>query len=209
MIRLVSVLGLATLIVSATQPSHGDAFERLFAKASAKRDTIRSIRAHFTETTESSLLQAPVVAHGTVVAVPAARVLMTYTDPERRYVLVDATALVVVWPDRNERERIDIAQMQKRIDKYFTHATIDDLRGMFDVTVAADQGIANTDRVLMQPRRKPIKEGLERLDLWIDRESQLLVQMEMRFPGGDRKRIRLDDMAINVPVTDATFAIPR
>ena len=80
---------------------------------------------------------------------------------------------------------------------------------MFDVTVAADQGIANTDRVQMQPRRKPIKEGLERLDLWIDRESQLLVQMEMRFPGGDWKRIRLDDVAVNVPVTDATFAIPR
>jgi outer membrane lipoprotein-sorting protein len=209
MIRLVSVLGLATLIFGATQPSRGDAFERLFARASAKRDTIRSISAHFTETTESSLLKAPMVAHGTVVAAPPARVLMTYTDPERRYVLIDAAALVVAWPDRNERERIDIAQTQKRIDKYFAHATLDDLRGMFDVTVAADQGIANTDRVQMQPRRKPIKEGLERLDLWIDRESQLLVQMEMRFPGGDWKRIRLDDVAVNVPVTDATFAIPR
>ena len=46
----------------------------------------------------------------------------------------------------------------------------------------------------MRPKRKQIKEGLERLELWIDRESLLLVQMRMTFPGGDRKTIRLDDV---------------
>ena len=61
----------------------------------------------------------------------------------------------------------------------------------------------------MRPKRKQIKEGLERLELWIDRESLLLVQMRMTFPGGDRKTIRLDDVAVNVPVTDETFQISR
>ena len=61
----------------------------------------------------------------------------------------------------------------------------------------------------MRPRRKQIKQGLESLELWIDRETRLLVQMEMDFPGGDKKIIRLDDTAVNVPVTDKTFEIPR
>ena len=59
----------------------------------------------------------------------------------------------------------------------------------------------------MRPKRKQIREGLERLEIWIDRESLLLVQMRMTFPGGDSKTIRLDDSTVNVPVTDETFQI--
>jgi len=209
MIRLLAVLGLSALAFGAPHAPGNDRFDRLFEKTMAKRDTITSIRARFTETTTSSLLQKPIVAHGTVVAAPPARVLMTYTDPERRYVSIDAKALVVVWPDRGQRERIDIAQTQKRIEKYFTHAGIDDLRSMFDVMAAADGTLAGTDRVEMRPKRKQIKEGLELLQLWIGRDTQMLVQMEMQFPGGDRKTIRLDDTAVNVPLTEASFAIPR
>ena len=45
------------------------------------------------------------------------------------------------------------------------------------------------------------------LELWIDRESLLLVQLQMTFPGGDRKTIRLDEVTVNVPVTDEMFLI--
>ncbi len=59
----------------------------------------------------------------------------------------------------------------------------------------------------MRPKRKQIKEGLERLELWIARESLLLVQMRLTFPGGDSKTIRLDDPELNVPVSDDTFRV--
>jgi len=214
MIRVTTVLCLAAIAIGAQAapqpkaPKH-DAFDRLFARTMAKRETITSIRARFTETTTSSLLAKPIVAHGTVVAAPPARVLMTYTDPERRSVAIDGKALVVFWPDRAQRERIDISQMQKRIDRYFTRATIDDLRSMFDITAAPDPALTNSDRVEMRPKRKQIKEGLERLVLWIDHETLLLVQMELGFAGGDKKTIRLEDTTVNVPVTDKTFEIPR
>jgi outer membrane lipoprotein-sorting protein len=136
-------------------------------------------------------------------------VLKTYTDPERRIVSIDEKALVVVWPDRGEHERIDISQTQKHIDRYFAQASIDSLRSMFEITASADKTIANSDRVEMRPKRKQIKEGLERLTLWIDRDSLLLVQMQMVFPGGDKKTIRLEATEVNVPLTDRTFEIPR
>lgn len=195
----------AVALAASTAPSNR--FDELFARTLAKRQSIQSIRARFTETTTSSLLQKPIVAHGTVIAAPPARVLMTYTDPERRTVTIDGRALVVAWPDRGERERIDISQTMKRIDQYFTQASIGQLRSMFEIVAEADSTIPGTDRVDMRPKRKPIKEGLGRLELWIDRESLLLVQMQMTFPGGDRKTIRLEDVAVNVPVTDETFRV--
>jgi outer membrane lipoprotein-sorting protein len=210
-IRSLSILGLAVLALRALpQPAPGDdAFRQIFTKTMARREMTKSIRAHFTETTTSSLLQKPLVAHGTIVAAPPARVLMTYTDPEKRYVFIDPKSLVVFWPDRGQRERIDISQTQKRIDHYFAKAGIDDLRSMFTIVVSGDPALRNTDRVEMRPKRKQIKDGLELLQLWIDRDTLLLAQMSMQFPGGDVKVIRLDDMAVNVPVTEASFEIPR
>jgi outer membrane lipoprotein-sorting protein len=199
------VAAAATLAAQAT----GDLFDQLFARTLAKRQSIQSIRAKFTETTVSSLLAKPLVAHGTVIAAPPARVLMTYTDPERRIILIDGKSLHVIWPDRRERETIDISRMQKRIDQYFTQATLSQLRGMFDIKAEPDGAFRETDRVDMRPKRKQIREGLERLELWIDRESLMLAQMRMSFPGGDTKTIRLEDLAVNVPITDDTFRAPR
>ena len=197
----------AAALVASQATVQKDLFDQLFARTLEKRQSIHSIRARFTETTTSSLLERPLVSHGTVIAAPPSRVLMTYTDPERRAVAIDSRSLLVDWPDRREREKIDISQMQKRIDQYFTHATIGQLRSMFEITAQPDSVIRETDRVDMRPKRKQIKEGLERLEIWIDRESLLLVQLQMTFAGGDRKTIRLDDVTVNVPVTDEMFLI--
>jgi outer membrane lipoprotein-sorting protein len=59
----------------------------------------------------------------------------------------------------------------------------------------------------MRPKRKQIREGLELLELWIDRDTLLLAQLQMTLQGGDVKTIRLEDMALNVPVTSETFQI--
>ena len=203
---LVQLAAAAALIASQASPP-GDPFDQLFARTLAKRQSIQSIRARFTETTTSSLLDKPLVSRGTVIAAPPMRVLMTYTDPDRKTIAIDGKSLVVSWPDRHEREKIDIFQIQKRIDQYFTQATIGQLRSMFEITAEADSTIREADRVDMRPKRKQIKEGLERLELWIDRENLLLVQMRMTFAGGDRKTIRLEDIAVNVPIPDGTFQI--
>lgn len=206
---LVVLLALPLVIaaVGPQGPASTDLFTQIFNRTTTKRATMRSVRARFTETTVSTLLEKPIVAHGTIIAVPPARVLMTYTDPERRVVALDGKSLFVVWTDRNEREKIDISQTQKRIDQYFTQASVDQLRSMFDITAEPDAVMRDVDRVDMRPKRKQIKAGLERLELWIDRESVLPVQMRMRFPGGDYKTIKLDDITINVPVTDESFQI--
>jgi outer membrane lipoprotein-sorting protein len=199
---------LAAVSLLASQSSTPtDLFSKIFNQTIAKRESIQSIRARFTETTTSSLLEKPLISHGTIVAAPPSRVLMTYTDPERRIVAIDSRSLIVAWPDRREREKIDISQTQKRIEQYFTQANMKDLRSMFEIQAESDAAIAGSDRIDMRPTRKQIRSGLDRLELWIDRDSLLLVQMQMTFPGGDRKTIRLADVTVNEPVTDETFQI--
>jgi outer membrane lipoprotein-sorting protein len=208
-VHLLTVVWLATSQASARQPTvpTDDLFSHIYKRAAVKQRSMQSVRARFTETTVSSLLVKPIVAHGTVVAASPARVRMTYTDPEPRTMAMDGRTLTVLWSARGERERIDITTIQKRIDRYFTHASIDELRGMFDITAGPDRTIGHADRVDMKPKRTQIQHGLERLELWIDRESDMLVQMRLTFPGGDQKTIALEDIAINVPISDDTFQI--
>ena len=201
---LLQLLATAALVASQAQAPK-DLFDRLFVRTMEKRQSIHSIRARFTETTTSSLLQKPLVSHGTVFGA-ASRVLMTYTDPERR----PSPSTASRWsssggPPRagEDRHHTDA----KRIDQHFTQATIGQLRSLFEISAHPDPVLRETDRVDMRPKRKQIKEGLDRLEIWIDRESLLLVQLQMTFPGGDMKTIRLDDVTVNVPVTDDTFLI--
>jgi outer membrane lipoprotein-sorting protein len=202
---LMFVVGGASLLSAA--PPKDDLFTQLFQRSVARQQTLKSIRARFTETTVSSLLEKPIVAHGTIIAAPPARVLMTYTDPERRIVTMDSKTMLIAFPDRSEQEKVDISSVQKRIDQYFTHANVDDLRSMFDVTAEHDPTMKDVDHVDMRPKRKQIKQGLERLELWIDTNELLLVQMQMTFPGGDRKTIRLEGMEVNVALSEDTFRI--
>ena len=183
----------------------GDRFAEIFNRSLLKQQSIRSIRARFTETTVSSLLMKPLVAHGVIIAAPPGRVVMTYEDPEQKTLAMDGKTLVIVWPDRREREQINIVDIQKRIDQYFTTASISQLRSMFEITARPDPSVPHTDQVDMHPTRKQIKQGLERLELWIDRENDMLTRMRMTFPGGDQKTITLEDITVNVPVTDEMF----
>ena len=57
------------------------------------------------------------------------------------------------------------------------------------------------------PKRKQIKQGLERLQLWVSGDY-MLTRMTMTFAGGDTTVFELQDVELNVPVPPGTFDPP-
>ena len=196
----VSILSVAWPVAQTT-----DRFTEIYNRSLLKQKSVQSVRAKFTETTTSTLLTAPIVAHGIVVAAPPARVLMTYTDPEKKVLTLDGKMMVMSWPDRKERQAMNITDLQKRIDHYFTNASIKELRSMFDIVAKPETPQSRVDLIDMKPTRKQISQGLSRLELWIDRDKDVLTRMRLSFPGGDQKDIKLDAIEFNVPITDSMF----
>ena len=210
-LRSILPLVIAGALGAAPQPH--DPLDDLFARGKALQATLHSVAASFTETTKSSLLRDPLVARGTIVAAMPMRMLMTYSSPEVRYVLVDQTRIVTVVPARHQRAELNIADMQKRIQKYFVDASPKDLRQSFDITLTPDSSgqyasYHDVDLMDMRPRRSQIKEGLTRLRLWLDRARLVMVKMRMDYADGDSRTIELGDVKINVPIDDRTFVIP-
>jgi outer membrane lipoprotein-sorting protein len=203
--RLVLVAALASS--SAGVGSTIDPLDDLLARGRAAQAAVHSLSASFTETTISSLLREPIVANGTLVAAKPVRVLMTYTSPTAKSMLVDATHVTVVWPGRSERERIDIAQTQRRVQKYFVDASSKDLRASFDIRLSNDPDLRDAFVLDMTPKRQQIKEGIQRLRIWIEPVRLVMVKMTMDYPGGDRRTLELRDIRLNVPIDNQTFII--
>jgi outer membrane lipoprotein-sorting protein len=196
------------------QPQHktsgGESFDELYAKGKEFNASMKTLTARFTETTTSTLLTKPLVARGRVAVERPSRVVLRYTEPDSRTVLIDGNKLTVVWPSRSVRQVTDIGTTQGRIQKYFVNGTADDLRHEFTI----DDRPTGTDRpndyyLSMTPKRKQIHETLARLELWVDRSSLLLDTMKMTFANGDTKTMTFADVVRNAPIEPGTFALDR
>jgi outer membrane lipoprotein-sorting protein len=187
-----------------------DSFDELYAKGKQVNDAMKTLTARFTETTTSTLLTRPLVARGRVAVERPSRVVLRYTDPDARTVLIDGNRMTVVWPSRNVRQVTDIGTTQGRIQKYFVNGTAADLRHEFQIDDHPSGGDRpNAYYLSMVPKRKQIHETLARLDLWVDRSSLLLEMMKMTFANGDTKTMAFEDVVRNAPLEANAFVLDR
>jgi len=186
-----------------------DVFDELYTRGKKANDAMKTLTARFTETTTSSLLTKPIVARGRVAVERPSKVVLRYTDPDVRVVLIDGNRMTVSWPSRNLKQVSDIATAQGRVQKYFINGTAEDLRRQFEIEDRGTGDKAGTYAVTMVPKRKQIRENLVRLDLWIDRTSLLLDTMKMTFANGDTKTMAFEDVMPNAPIEPGTFSLDR
>ena len=197
----------AALVAATTggASARGDLFDELFKQGQAKNGAMKTLTASFVETTTSTLLTRPLVSIGTLAVERPSRIALRYTQPDERTVLIDGDTMTMSWPSRNVRQSQDIGAAQKRIQKYFVDSSPAELRSHFTVSASEASDRPGTYLVTMVPKRKQIQEGLSRLDLWVDRTTELMVAMKMTFPNGDTKLMTFTDVKPNAPVDAAMF----
>jgi outer membrane lipoprotein-sorting protein len=198
----------ALLALGATRaPGEQDLFDTLHARITAAEAKRRTIRARFVETTTSSLLVKPMVSEGTLVGEKPARMVIAYVSPEHKTILMDGQRLFVTRGGEKDVEQVDITEIMKTVNKYFTNADPGQLRRAFTIRAFADPATPTWYQVDMLPKRKQIKQGLERLQFWVSADY-MLTQMTMTFAGGDTTVFKLQDVELNVAVPPGTFDPP-
>ena len=217
---LIFIFAFAGITQSAAQrttraPAPGrESFDDFYERGQRVNAGLKTLTAHFTETTTTSLLTRPLVAHGTLAVERPSRVVLHYVDPEPRDVFIDGDHMTMSWPGRNMRQTTDIGAAQGRVQKYFVNSSAVELRRQFDIDMD-DRDVHDAARrpgtyhVAMVPKRKQIREALARLDLWVDRSSLLLAAMRMTFSNGDTKLMAFDEIVPNAAIEGATFAVRR
>lgn len=210
-IFLLCAAAIASVVLVSAQraPAAATAFDELYRRGQAANAGLKTLTARFTETTTSALLVTPIVERGTLSMQRPSTVVLQYTVPDMRTVLIDGDRLILSWPGRHIHQARNIGQMQGRVQKYFVDSDPAELRKSFDITVSDAETRPGTDHVVLLPKRQQIREGLTRLDLWIDHTSLLLAAMRMTFANGDTKLMTLEDVVPNAPLAPGTFARPQ
>ena len=200
----ISIVAAALMLCGAA--AH-DLFDDIYAKSHGLQQSIRTVTARFTEESTSALLTVPVVSRGTLAVVRPDRVVMRYSEPPGRVLLIDGDQLTLAWPAKGVHERSNIDDARRRIDKYFVDKSPDELRRNFTIAarVASDRGDAW--EVSMTPTRSQIRQGLTGLTLWIDRSVVDVEDHADGVPGGDSKTLTFEDVAVNGTVDSHVFVI--
>jgi len=184
----------------------GDLFDEIYKRGAPIEKTLRTISASFVETSTSTLLKAPQVSRGTLVGRRPGQVRLDYAGADARTVIVDGNALRVDWPARQLKETRDIGGTMRRAQRFFVATTPVELRKHFDIVAVEAPDRAGTWRVTFTPKRRQMREGVERVHLWIERESLTLRAMKMDYPGGDTRLMEFADVRLNPPVEASAFA---
>jgi outer membrane lipoprotein-sorting protein len=190
-------------------PARPDSFDELYLRGQRANAAITTLTAHFTESTTSSLLTRPLVSHGRLAIERPARVVLRYSDPEVRVIVIDGNKMTISWPSHNLRQTTDVGTAQGRIQKYFINGSAADLRGQFEIEEHDASDRPGTFHLTMIPRRKQIKETLARLDLWVTQSTLLLDAMRMTFANGDTKMLSFDEVVPNAALEPGTFSTER
>jgi outer membrane lipoprotein-sorting protein len=198
---------LAAVIVASAQAAPPDLFDEIYQRGRPLEANLRTLTARFTETTTSSLLTQPLVARGTLAVVRPTRVVLRYDEPDQRTVLIDGDLMRLVWPARRLDQRTNIGASQRRIQQYFVDKSPDQLRSHFDIRAEVPADRPSAWLITMTPKRRQIREGLSRLELWLDRTTVMLTAMRMTFPNRDTKLMDFEDVRVNPTIDPALFHI--
>jgi len=200
-----SLTVLLVLMLGMERAATADLFDEIYARGRPIEASLKTLTARFVEESTSSLLARPLVARGTLAVVRPNRIVLHYAEPERRTVLIDGNAMRLVWPSRSIDQHVPIGAQQRRIQQYFADKSPAQLRSHFDITATEPNTRPTAWLVTMVPRRKQIREGLTRLDLWIERDTVMLSSLLMTFPNGDTKRMSFEDVSLNPAIDDSVF----
>src|SRR6476660_5272353 len=107
----ISIVAAALMLCGAA--AH-DLFDDIYAKSHGLQQSIRTVTARFTEESTSALLTVPVVSRGTLAVVRPDRVVMRYSEPPGRVLLIDGDELTLAWPAKGVHERSNIADARRR-----------------------------------------------------------------------------------------------
>jgi outer membrane lipoprotein-sorting protein len=189
--------------------STGASFDELYRRGYQTSVGVKTLTARFTETTTSSLLARPLVAHGTLAVERPSRVVLRFSDPEQRVIVIDGDRMTTVWPSRSLHQVSNVASSQNRIQKYLASDSPEELRRQFQIEVRDGGERQGNYEITLIPKRRQIRDTLTRLELWVERTSFLLSAIRMTFATGDTKTMAFEDVGLNVTLAPGTFTVDR
>jgi outer membrane lipoprotein-sorting protein len=207
--RKLSVAVLCAL-VAATAPVRAAApvtLAQVIKKVQEQQKNTRTLQADFRQEKELALLAQPEVSTGTFIYSKPNNVLWAYAAPKRVQMVIANGTLTTYYPELNKAERVDVKRFEDRIFKYMgASGAIDELGRYFDFTFT-DSKSKPTFVLDLTPKNRAVAKRVQRIKIWIDKQSYLTSKVEYVEGDGDVTRYEFSNIRINENVPASRFAL--
>lgn len=181
--------------------------EHVVKKVQEQQKSTRTLQASFRQEKELALLAAPEVSTGTFAFSKPSNVLWTYESPKRVQMLIANGMMTTYYPELSKAETIDIRKFEDRIFKYMgASGAIDELARYFDFTFT-DKASSPTWVLDLTPKNRAVARRVQRIKIWIDRQTYLTTKFEYVEADGDVTRYTFTDVRVNQPIEAARFTL--
>lgn len=207
--RVVSCLALACTILLGAAPLAAApvTLAQVIRKVQETQKKTSTLQADFRQEKELALLAKPEVSTGKFTFSRPSNVLWTYEAPKRVQMVIAGGVLTTWYPELGKAERIDVKKFEDRIFKYMgATGAIDELARYFDFTFT-DSKSKPVYVLDLTPKTKAVAKRVQRIKLFIDRNTYLTSRIEYVEGDGDITRYEFTNMRINEPVPPSRFAL--
>lgn len=182
--------------------------DAILAKFDETQSSTQTLTASFTERKEIQLLKEPVIAKGRFFYTKPDDVLWQYTDPDPRYFLISKNELLSYFPSKRRAERVSIGLYHDRLLKVLAIGQPSkNLLKYYDIHLDESNGIANTNLLILSPRKRMVKKRISEVRLWVSKETSLPVRMQYCEPDGDSTTIAFEDVHFNPQIASSVYKI--
>lgn len=181
--------------------------EQVVKKVQEQQKKTNTLQAEFRQEKELALLAKPEVSTGTFVYSKPNSVLWNYDAPKRVTMLIARGTLTTYYPDLNKAESVDVKRFEDRIFKYMgASGAIDELARYFDFTFT--DNAANPAYLLdLSPKSKVVARRVQKIKIWIDKQSYLTNRIEYVEGDGDTTRYEFKNIKVNQPIEQSRFTL--
>ena len=179
------------------------AFKQQFSAAAKKLNTIHS---DFVQEKNLAMLSEKITSGGKFWFKKENLVRMEYTTPFRYLMIINKNNVYI----KDDQKENKISARSSKIFQQINRIIVDCVQGTAldnnDFTVKTYEG-KDGYMIYLSPVAKAMKDLFNNINLVVDKKDYSILRMEMVEAGGDNTIIRFTNKQLNIPVSDALFAI--
>lgn len=210
----VLLLILLTSTVSAGDRAHkpapvDPALREVLDRFDRVQDSIRTLSAEFTWTTDSTLLKTPMVSEGNFYLTKPRAIRWDFTSPEPMEFVIAHDQYIGYFPKRKKAEKRNFKRWSERVFRYFGLGQgSEELSRVYTISLGDPGDLAGkADLLVLVPKKHRARKKIKDLRIWVGKDSCLPVKVVSTDPSGGRRIIEFRNTLVNPELAGSLYEV--
>lgn len=174
------------------------------------QNSLRTIRAEFTQTTTNAMLKLPLVAEGRFFMTKPESIRWEYLRPEQMRFVIAGDEYTGYYPERRQAEQRNIQRWSERIFRFIgLGQASDELSKFYDIRLEREAaGPDGAHLLILEPKKKRVRKRIvEEVRFFVDATTFLPRRVEHTSAGGGSRVIEFHEIEVNPELSAALYRV--